>query len=325
MKALTYQAYGPLDSLRWETIPDLQAPAPGEILVHVRAVGLNPIDTNLATGKMPGILFRGWPKVPGYDVAGTVHAVGDGVERFNTGDRVAAMRPVRGPGGRALAESVLLDVDWAAKIPDGLSDVHAAGLPMAGLTAYEALTQKGRVDPGHKVLIIGAAGGVGHVAVQLAKAFGAQVTAMARATHHEFLRSLGCDDLLDYQTTPLSKLKAQFNLILDLGAKATLPDVRHLLTSEGTLVSTSPSPSVMLSSALNRLRRGPSAKFVNVSTHGAQLDLLLRWASEGRIRLYLNDLYPAERAVEALQYVDAGHTRGKVVVAMDDALIHDSK
>jgi len=235
MRAIVQETYGTVDVLRLERI-DRPAPAPDEVLVRVHAAGLDRGTWHSLTGRpylmrILGFGFRG-PKnrVPGLDVAGTVVEVGSAVTRFAAGDEVFGIS--RG----SFAEYAVAREDKLARKPVNLTFEQAAVVPVSGITALQALRDAGGIQSGQRVLIIGASGGVGSYAVQLAKAFGAEVIGVASRPKLDLVRSLGADHVVDYTRQDFADGAKRYDLILDIGGNATIPRLRRALTSRGTLV-----------------------------------------------------------------------------------------
>ncbi len=235
MRAVVQESYGAADVLRIEQIAR-PVPEPGEILVQVHAAGLDRGTWHLLTGKpylmrIIGFGFRR-PKsrVPGLDVAGTVVEVGSAVTRFAAGDEVFGIS--RG----SFAEYAVVREDKLAPKPTNLGFEHAAVVPISGGTALQALRDSGRIEPGQQVLVIGASGGVGSYAVQLAKAFGAEVTGVASTGKLDLVRSLGADRVIDYTREDFADGVHRYDLVIDIGGNATLRRLRRALAPRGTLV-----------------------------------------------------------------------------------------
>src|SRR4051795_6640962 len=218
MKAIVMRAHGGSDVLELQEIARPE-PAPTEVLVRVAAAGLNPVDWKVREEPWLPDLMGEPPLILGWDVAGTVEAVGYGVTRFAPGDRVFGM-PWFPRLAQAYAEYVTAPSRHFARTPDALDDEHAGGLPLAGLTAWQALVDTAGVGDGDRVLIHAAAGGVGHLAVQIAKARGAPLIGPARAEKHDSLRELGVDEPIDYTAGAFEKAVGEVDGGMDLGAGA---------------------------------------------------------------------------------------------------------
>jgi len=319
-------SYGSADVIAAESVA-VPRPAEGEVLVRVDAVSLNAADVHLLRGTPPLLrLFFGIrrPRVPGrgMDVAGTVVALGPGVAGLTIGDRVV------GAGSETLADFAVLRADRLSPVPEAVDAVTAATLPIAGNTAVTALDAC-RVGAGDRVLVVGAGGGVGTFAVQLAAARGAEVWATAGARADELLHRLGAHRAFDYRTTDLASLPpASFDAIIDIAGEPPLRVLRDLLRTDGrrrtgvvALVGgggenlLGPIPR-MLGALFVRARIRP----ITAVTRTAVTEGLLELAASGSLTPHVERTWPLAEAREALAWVEAGHTVGKVVVVRDSDL-----
>jgi NADPH:quinone reductase-like Zn-dependent oxidoreductase len=289
------------------------APAPGEVAIKTAAAGVNPVDTQVRAGSWVLDAMGEPPMILGWDVAGLVEEVGEGVSGFEPGDRVFGMPRFPAPG-RCDADYVVAPADEIARAPDSLTDEQAAALPLAGLTAWQALVGNGGVGEGDRVLIQAAAGGVGHLAVQIAKARGAHVIGTARAENHDFLRDLGVDQPIDYTAGPLEEAVSEVDLVIELVSE----DDAGLLASLGALreggllvvIAGDLSPAVIARAA----EQGKRAVEMLVSPDHAGLESLAALADEGRLRVVIDRAFPLTRAAEAHQFLEGGRAKGKVVL-----------
>ncbi|MGP0067077.1 MAG: NADP-dependent oxidoreductase [Isosphaeraceae bacterium] len=315
MKAIVIDGYGWSDRLRLDDRPDPR-PSAGEILVRVGAAGVNPVDWKIRRGDLRLILWLRFPYIPGGDVAGEVVEVGPGVTRFKPGDAVVAFVDLRRGGG--YSELAVVDESAAALKPGALSFVEAASLPIAGGTALQALRDEGGLEGGGSVLINGGAGGVGHFAVQIARAFGATAIATCGPSNVEFVQSLGADTVVDYSREDFTRRRDQYDVVFDAVAKSSFPACRHLLKPGGTYVTTLPAPGTLFWSALQSTAglfgRARRAKFLVVARSGADLAFLGQLADQGKLRPTIGRTYPLDRAREAHEESERGHTRGKIVL-----------
>jgi NADPH:quinone reductase-like Zn-dependent oxidoreductase len=282
------------------------------VLVRIDAVGINPVDSKTrryggyprAVGEPPFIL--------GWDIAGVVEETADRVTRFAVGDRVFGM-PWFPRLARAYAEYVTSPARQLARTPDALTDEQAAGLPLAGLTAWQALVDFAGVGEGDRVLIHAAAGGVGHLAVQIAKARGAHVIGTARAAKHDFLRELGVDEPIDYTTTPWEQTLSDLDIVLDpIGTDDY--GLRSLETlREGGLLIVLPSgvPEAVAAAAREQSKR---ASGIQVEPDYCGLESLAALADEGRLTVAIDETFPLAQASEAHQRLEDGRARGKIVL-----------
>ncbi|CAN5134780.1 NAD(P)-dependent alcohol dehydrogenase [soil metagenome] len=323
MRAIAQYAYGPVEVLRPAEIdkPDIAA---NEVLVKVRAAGLDRGTWHLMTGKpylmrIMGFGFRR-PKnpVPGIDVAGTVVAVGSEVTRFSAGDEVFGIS--RG----SLAEYAAAREDKLAHKPASLAFEQAAVVPVSALTALQGLRDAGRIEAGQKVLVIGASGGVGTYAVQLAKAFGAEVTGVSSTAKVDLVRSIGADHVVDYTREDFADGAQRYDLILDIGGNSRLARLRRALTPKGTLVIVGGEQGGTLTGGFDRQIRalalslfvGQRLTMVVAKEHHADLEVLSQFIEAGQVAPIVDRAYPLAAAPDAMRHLEAGHARGKIAITI---------
>jgi NADPH:quinone reductase-like Zn-dependent oxidoreductase len=321
MRAIVQDAYGPADTLRLRDVP-LPEVAPHEVLVAVRAAGVDRGVWHLMTGLPYPIRLAGYglraPKNPvlGMDLAGVVTAVGASVTRFRPGDEVL------GIGKGTFAEYALALEDKLVPKPAGLTFEQAAAVAISGLTALQAVRDHGRVQPGQHVLVIGASGGVGSYAVQLAKAFGAEVTGVASSTKLDLVRSLGADHVIDYAQEDFADGSRRYDVIIDIGGNSTLTRLRQALTPRGTLVITGGETDGRWLGGSDRQLRAKLLSsfvgqrlttFVNKENHRDMLELVAL-VEAGKVTPAIDRTFPLAEAPAAVDYLTAGRARGKVVV-----------
>jgi NADPH:quinone reductase-like Zn-dependent oxidoreductase len=282
------------------------------VLVRVAASGINPVDTKVrryggdprAVGEPPFIL--------GWDVAGVVEEAADNLNRFAVGDRVFGM-PWFPRLARAYAEHVTSPARQLARTPDGLTDEQAAGLPLAGLTAWQSLVDLAEVGEGDRVLIHAAAGGVGHIAVQIAKARGAYVIGTARAAKHDYLRGLGVDEPIDYTTTAFEEAVSDVDIVLD-GVGSEDYGLRSLetLREDGFLIVLPGGVSDAVAKAAEEQAKRTSG--IQVEPDYCALESMAALADEGKLKVTIDETFPLARAAEAHQRLEDGRARGKIVL-----------
>jgi NADPH:quinone reductase-like Zn-dependent oxidoreductase len=289
-------------------------PAPTEILVRVAAAGLNPVDWKVREEPWLPDLMGEPPLILGWDVAGTVEAVGFGVTRFRPGDRVFGM-PWFPRLARAYAEYVAAPSRHFARAPEALDDEHAGGLPLAGLTAWQALVDTAGVGDGDRVLVHAAAGGVGHLAVQIAKARGAHVIGTARAEKHDFLSELGVDESIDYTAEPFEKAVSGVDVVLDLigGDDYGLRSLQTL-REHGVLIALPGGVSDVVATAAERQSKRATGLLVEPDAAG--LESLAVLADQGRLRVVIEERFPLAQAAEAHARLQRGRGRGKIVLTV---------
>jgi NADPH:quinone reductase-like Zn-dependent oxidoreductase len=315
MKAIVIDGYGGSNRLRLVERPDPR-PAAGAILVRVRAAGVNPVDWKIRRGDLRLILWLRFPYIPGGDIAGEVVEVGPGVIRFKPGDAVVAFVDLKRGGG--YAELAVVKESASALKPGSLSFVEAASLPIAGVTALQALRDMGGLKEGGSVMINGGAGGVGHFAVQIARALGATVTATCGPSSVAFVESLGAHTVIDYSLEDFTHQPERYNVVFDAVAKSSFPACRHLLKPGGAYVTTLPGLGIFfwaaVQSAAGLFGRAKRARIRVVRQEGSDLAFLGQLADQGRLRPILGRTFPLERAREAHDESEQGHTRGKIVL-----------
>ena len=330
MRAIVQDSYGSADVLELREVERPAESEPGaaedRILVRVRAAGVNMADWHLMAGlpklvRVAGVGF-GAPKQPirGSDVAGVVEEVGAAVTRFRPGDEVF------GSAIGTFAEFALSRESRLVPKPANVSFEQAAAVSMAGYTALQAVRDKAQVEPGQRVLVIGAAGGVGSFAVQLAKHFGAHVTGVCSTSKTELVRSLGADAVIDYTREPLSvdKTRGTFDVIIDTAGNRSLRMLRRLLTPRGTLVIVGAEGSGRVLGPLTRtLRAAIVSPFVSQRLIGLMaaekhddLVTLAELLASGAITPAIDRVFPLAETPDAIRHLEAGRAAGKVVVAV---------
>jgi NADPH:quinone reductase-like Zn-dependent oxidoreductase len=323
MKAIVQDAYGPPDVLHLRDI-DRPVVAAGEVLVRVRAAGLDRGVWHLTAGlpypiRLAGYGFRA-PKNPvaGRDVSGVVEAVGADVTRFGPGDEVF------GIGEGSYAEYARAREDKLAPKPANLTFEQAAVVAISGSTALQAVRDHGRVGPGQRVLVVGASGGVGSYAVQVAKAYGAEVTGVCSTPKVDLVRSLGADDVIDYTREDFADGSRRYDVILDTGGNASLSRLRRALQPKGTAVIVGGetggrwlggSDRQLRALVLSRFVDQTLTTFINRENH-EDLLVLKELIESGKVTPLVDRTYPLAEAPDAIRYLLAGHAGGKVVISL---------
>jgi NADPH:quinone reductase-like Zn-dependent oxidoreductase len=322
MKAIAYHAYGSPDVLDLE---DVERPVvkDGEVLVRVRAASPNPYDWHFMRGvpyfmRLTESGIRA-PKqsVLGSDIAGRVEAVGKEVTRFQPGDEVFA-----NVGSGGFAEYTCVPEDLLGLKPANLTFEQAAAVPLAAMTALQGLRDAGKLQSGQKVLIIGASGGVGTFAVQIAKRFGAHVTGVCSARNLDMVRSIGADDVIDYTTHDFTQDGPKYDLVFQLAGTQAPSDLRRVLTPKGTLVLSSgdsegrwigPVDRVLKAVALSPFV-GQSLRPFLMKPSAKDLEFLRELIEAGELEPIIDRTYSLSEVPEAIRYLEQGHARGKVVI-----------
>jgi NADPH:quinone reductase-like Zn-dependent oxidoreductase len=326
MKAVVYRCYGSPEVLRLEDVakPTL---ADDELLVKVHAASVNPLDWHYMRGTPYLVRLDagfGAPKNPelGVDFAGTVEAIGSSVTKFKVGDEVF--------GGRmgSFAEYVRVRESRAVALkPANVSFEQAASVPIAALTALQALRDKGHVQPGQKVLINGASGGVGTFAVQIAKSFGAEVTGVCSGRNVDMVRSLGADRVIDYTKENFTQGDERYDLIVDNVGSHSLSDYRRVLKPEGTYVMVGgPNKGVWIGPLIGALKAAATSAFVSqklemmlAELKPEDLALMAELMQSGKVTPVIDRRYRLQDVPAAIAYLEEGHARGKVIIDMAEA------
>jgi NADPH:quinone reductase-like Zn-dependent oxidoreductase len=313
MKAYIYERYGPPETLRMAEV-DKPTPNADQVLVKVRAASVNAADWHVLRGKPLFYratlgLLRPKHQILGGDIAGQVAAVGGGVTEFQPGDEVYANLLDHGYGG--FAEYVAVPVEVVSLKPATLSFEEAAAVPMAAVTALQGLRHHGDLHPGQQVLVNGATGGVGSFAVQLAKAAGAEVTAVTSTPNLELVRSLGADHVVDYTTTDALGDGRRYDLILDTVGNRSVRELRRVL-AEGGKAAVTGFTSVAKLLAVS-LRGGKNIAMVQAHVTAKDLELLSELIAAGKVRPLIDRRYAFADLPAAIAYLEQGHARGKVV------------
>jgi len=315
MKAIAIDDYGGIDQLHLREFPDPR-PHADEVLVRVRAAGVNPVDWKIRQGQLRVILHLNFPFVPGGDIAGEVVSTGPEATEFKAGDPVVGFVELKRGGG--YAELAVAKKTAVALIAPSLSFTEAASLPIAGCTALQALRDLGKLSKGANALILGGAGGVGHFAIQIAKALGTMTSATCGPSSIEFVKSLGADNVIDYSSKDFMTSLDRFEVIFDAVGRSSFVNCRQLLAPGGTYVSTLPTPSLFFWSGVQSIAgifgHAKRAKGILVRPSGKDLAYLSHLAGEGKLRPTVSLTFPLDRAAEAQEASEAGHTRGKIVL-----------
>lgn len=312
MKAVYYDRFGSVDVLN---VGDLPAPQPGfgEVLVRVAAAALNPKDVLVRKGKFRLISGRRFPRIPGYDFAGTVEKLGKGASGVAPGDEVYGM--VNAWSGGTCAELVAVPAGELAPRPPSLSMEEAAATPLAALTALQALRDLLGVRPGDRVTINGASGGVGLFAVQIASLLGGRVVGICSARNAGLVRELGALEVIPYDEQDLPAPERRSDAFFDVFGNRPYPLVRPDLNRPHRHVTTVPSGGAILREITSRLL-GRSVRMVAVKSNRPDLEQLARWIDTGELRSVVDRVWPLEDSSEAHAYLETRRARGKVVLTV---------
>lgn len=320
MKALIRDQYGSSQVLKFREV-ERPIPKEDEVLVKVRATSLNAADFHLLNAdpflvRLQLGLITPKIKILGTDIAGHVEAVGKAVSAFKPGNGVLGDTSESGYGG--FAEYVCVRESALVLKPAQLSFEASAALPLAGVTALQGLRDSGQIKAGQKVLIQGASGGVGTFAVQIAKAFGAEVTAVCSTRNLDLVKSLGADHVIDYKCEDFTHSGNRYDLILAVNGQHSLADYKRALLPNGVYVAAGGEPQQIFESLIFgrwHSRRGSNTfRFIAARSNVRDLQLLLQWIQAGKVTPFIDKCFPFDQTIEAFRYVEKEHARGKVVI-----------
>jgi NADPH:quinone reductase-like Zn-dependent oxidoreductase len=304
MKAVRIHEFGGVDKLKYEDAP---RPAPGDddLLVRVHAAGVNPVDDKVRSGMFGS--FGKLPMILGWDVSGVVEQVGKNVTKYKTGDAVFAFMSIRASG--AYAEYAIVPAADACPKPAQLTHVEAAAIPLAAMTAWQALVDTAKLEKGQTVLIHGAAGGVGHFAVQIAKTRGAKVIATGSTKSQSFLKELGADVAIDYSTSKFEDIAKDVDVVLDTIGGETQERSLAVLKKGGMLVSIVQPPDQAKAKEL-----GIRAAIFLAHPDGAELAEIAKLVDAGSLKPTVSKTFPLSEAAKAHEQIETKHTKGKLVL-----------
>lgn len=315
MKAVYINEFGDKDKLIYSEDFPKPEPQEGEVLVRIKAAGVNPVDYKIRQG-IRRFLPYNFPSILGWDMAGIIEELGFAARRFEIGEEVFAYarRPVVEKG--TYAEYIAIPESYICKKPKNLSFEEAASVPLAGLTAYQALHYKGNIKQNQWVLILGASGGVGTMAVQLAKITGAKVAALAGSSNHEYLFSIGADVCLDYKNNNwvdefLRVTGAKADIVFDCVGGDSLLAAYEALKSGENLISITSRDNPDLVQKWN-----VKFQYHFVEPNVKDLEILANYIENGKLKIHINSVYPLREVVKAHEKMESGHTRGKIVLSI---------
>ena len=310
MKAIRIHGFGGPEVLEMDDVP-IPQPGEDELLVRIRAASVNPVDYKIRRGTVPWVNREMLPITLGRDLSGTVESAGAGIDLFDDGDAVYAM--LGGIDRGSYAEYVLVRPDEAAPKPKRLSHIEAAAVPLAALTAWQGLFDHGHLEAGQTVLIHGGSGGVGHFAIQFAKVIGATAFTTVSAQNLDFVRELGADRAIDYQSQRFEEIARDVDLVLDLVGGETQERSWSVLKPGGILVSALGEPS--RETAMQHRAHGVGYR---ARANGGQLAEIGRLIDQGKVRPVIMATYPLAEADHAHERLERGHVRGKIVLVVTE-------
>lgn len=315
MKAVSFASYGTAEVLQVSERPSPTC-GPQDVLVRISTAGVNPADWRLRNGQFKRFMKLPLPFIPGSDLAGVVAQAGPEVDGLHPGDRVFAMTPLA--AGGAYAEYAAVPARLVARVPDTLALEAAAALPLAGLTALQALRDKAQLKPGQSLLVAGSSGGVGHLAIQIGKAMGATVTALCGSRSFDFVQSLGADFAMDYADPDAMRSPKSHDVVFDTINAVPFRHWRHFLKPGGTLVTVNPVLDKVVPGFAARLFGIARLRSIFVEPSGSDLDVLANMAATGTLHPVIERRFPIKDAAKAHLLSEAGHVRGKLVITLAD-------
>lgn len=298
-------------------ISDIQIPKPkdNQILVRVFATSINPIDWKQRKGNHKYILGSPFPIVLGYDVCAEIVEIGVLVTKFKIGDIVFGV--LNNKYGGALAEYALGTEECFAMAPRNIRFEHAAAFPMASLTSLQAFRDKALIKPGMTVLINGASGGVGHIAVQIARIMGAKVIAVSSSRNQLFVETLGPDQFIDYSTQDILKINQKVDIFFDVAGVYSFPQCHHLLNHGGVYITTLPRPKILIHKILQLFTHRKKVKTLLMKHSNSDLEQVAQWIREGKLKVELDEIFNLNNISAAHNYAEAGHNKGKNVIVIN--------
>ncbi|MEO8268534.1 MAG: NAD(P)-dependent alcohol dehydrogenase [Aureliella sp.] len=313
MKAVIYEEYGSADVLQFVD-RELPKPSGRQLLIRAEACSVNPIDWRVRSGEAKYLIPFGFPRIPGYDLAGVVERAPKGCG-FAVGDRVMAF--LKSMTGGAYAEYVTCSPDVVAKIPDSMSSQDAAAMGLAGTTALQCLRDYGKLGVGQHVVVTGASGGVGSFAVQIAVARGARVTGIASSKNEELVRSLGAERFIDYHSNRYLRQVEPCDVFLDAAGKISFNEARLVMNSDAHFVTTEPSLQFACLSLLTAVVPGRTCRTMLARANSRDLRELVHLWSSDKLRVIRNEVFPLSEAGAAHRHGEGGHGTGKIVLSIN--------
>ncbi|MCK6512686.1 NAD(P)-dependent alcohol dehydrogenase [Myxococcota bacterium] len=314
MKILQFDQYGDIDVYQFKELPT-PTPQPNEVLLDVRAAAINPLDGKIRKGQMGFMVGNRFPKGVGGDVAGVVVAIGKNVKSLKVGDEVFGVVAMKSPYG-SVATQTLAPAHQLALKPKQISFAQAASLPVVANAALVGLRDVLHLKQGQLILLNGCTGGIGIIAIQIAKIMGAHVTGVCATQGVELARSLGADDVIDYKKQDVLQTSKRFDALFELSGRLPFAKARTLLTPKGLFLDPAPSPKTLITSTLANPFRAQKWKMLMADFAPGNLDQLAQWAAQGKLKTHLDKTFPFEQALDAYRYAESQPVQGKVVIAL---------
>ncbi len=315
MKAVTINRYGSIDVLEYSDIETPQI-TPSQLLVKIHATSINPVDWKIRQGQLQLLSGFNFPIILGSDLSGVVLEVGEEAENFEPGDEVYTfLNPLV---GGAYAEYAAVPANTAALKPKNMTHSQAAAVPVAGLTAFQALLDLGQIRPGQKVLINGASGGVGTFAIQIAKAMKAEVVGVCSSNNITLVESLGASSVIDYNQVDFTKESQQYDIIFDAVAKKTFSSCENLLKQNGIYISTLPTVDNFAPTFLTLFVPGKKSKLIVAQPNPRDLIAMGELIRDRLVKSVIDRTYKLEEIGAAHAYSEMGHVAGKIVITNEE-------
>ena len=316
MKSIQIREYGGYDVVEVKKTASVPNISSGKVLVNVKASGVNPVDWKIREGYMQQLIQLQFPSTLGMDFSGVVEQIGevngDAPVDFKQGDEVYGQASISSGGSGAFAELAMVNKDSIAHKPKTLNHIEAAGLPLVGVSAWQALVENIKLSKDQKILIHGGAGGIGSIAIQLAKHLGAYVTTTVSTNNKQFVQELGADQIVDYKKENFEDILQDYDAVFDtVGGETNKRSFRVLKKGGGIIVSTLEQPNTELMS-----QYGIKAVFLFSQVNKQRLTKLAQWVDENNIKVNIDKTFPLDEASNALDYQKGGHPRGKVVLTV---------
>ncbi|MCD4833990.1 MAG: NADP-dependent oxidoreductase [Bacteroidales bacterium] len=313
MKAAIINQFGNPDIFE---IKDVEKPVikPDQVLIKVNAVSINPIDWKQRKGNHKFILGSPFPIILGYDVCGEVVEVGNEIDKLKIGDIVFGV--LDNKYGGALGEFTVGHEKCFSNKPKDISNEKAAAFPMVSLTSLQALRDKANLKAGQTVLINGASGGVGHVAMQIAGIMGAKVIAVASSKSKDFIEQFKPDKFIAYNEQDVLRLDKKVDIFFDVAGNYTFPKCKHLLNSGGVYINTLPRPKILVHKLHQLFSNGKKVKTLLMKHDNSDLDKIAQWINEGKLKISIDKTFQLEQIAEAHEYAQKGHNKGKNVIVI---------
>lgn len=319
MKAVVFDRYGGVEVLQYREVekPTIK---PDQLLVRVRASSVNPVDWKIRQGHLQLLSGFNFPRIVGSDISGVVEEMGRDVTQFQPGDEVyTSLNPLT--GGACAAYAAVTESVASIK-PQNITHTEAAAVPIAGLTALQALRDLGEIQAGKKVLINGASGGVGIFAVQIAKAMNAEVTGVCSSKNRDFVNNLGADIVLDYARIDFTHQTQKYDIILDAVGNKTFAECENVLQTEGAYISTLPSFDNLVPMFLSLFMSGKKAKLIVANANNSDLGILRKLIESGKVDPIVDRTYSLEEVAAAHTYSETGRAIGKIAISIEEVSSH---